>query len=90
MAANRLTSLVPSSDVFYTLNVLLGLARVPRVPDTINAAEIFLRNAEHLSTLPVREYAFGMALWAAAEHRLTYRRASLRASSQISSDACRL
>ena len=61
---------VPSSDVFYTLNVLLGLARVPRVPDTINVPEIFQRNAEQLLTLPVRKYAFGVALWAAAELRL--------------------
>ena len=27
---------VPESDVFYTLNVLLGLARVRRVPGSIN------------------------------------------------------
>jgi hypothetical protein len=58
---------VPRSDVFYTLNVLLGLARVPHVPDTIRVAEIFQRNVGQLMTLPVRKYAFGVALWSAAE-----------------------
>jgi hypothetical protein len=58
---------VPSSEVFYTLNVLLGLTRVPRIPDGIDAPTIFCRNAELLLCLPVRKYAFGMALWAAAE-----------------------
>jgi hypothetical protein len=58
---------VPRSDVFYTLNVLLGLARVPQVPDTIRVPEIFQRSVAQLRTLPVRKYAFGVALWSAAE-----------------------
>lgn len=58
---------VPHSDVFYSLNVLLGMARVQRVPRHIDVAEIFLRNVGHLPKLPVRDYAFGMALWASAE-----------------------
>jgi hypothetical protein len=58
------------SDVFYTLNVLLGLARVPQVPDSIAIATIFERNVARLPTLPVAKYAFGMALWAAAELKL--------------------
>jgi hypothetical protein len=60
----------PSSDVFYTLNVLLGMARVPSVPATINVPEIYQRNVQQLLRLPVRKYAFGVALWAAAELRL--------------------
>jgi hypothetical protein len=57
---------LPHSDVFYTLNVLLGLSRVAEVPASINLSEIFHRNAVQLTTLPVPKYAFGMALWAAA------------------------
>jgi hypothetical protein len=62
---------VPHSDVFYTLNVLLGMARVQHVPRHIDVAEIFQRNVGHLPKLPVRNYAFGVALWASAELGLT-------------------
>lgn len=58
---------VPSSDVFYTLNVLLGMSRVAEIPDGIDIPEIFRRNVLQLTKLPVRRYAFGMALWSAAE-----------------------
>lgn len=58
---------IPSSDVFYTLNVLLGMSRVAEVPNGIDIPEIFGRNALQLTQLPVRKYAFGMALWSAAE-----------------------
>jgi hypothetical protein len=61
---------LPASDVFYTLNVLLGLTRVPRPPRSIDLSGTFQRNASHLVTLPVSKYAFGVALWAAAELRL--------------------
>lgn len=61
---------VPHSDVFYTLNVLLGMSRVANLPADIDLPEIFHRNVARLTTLPVRKYAFGMALWAAAELRL--------------------
>lgn len=61
---------LPPSDVFYTLNVLLGLTRVARLPANINLAEIFQRNVSHLTTMPVSKYAFGVALWAAAELRM--------------------
>ena len=61
---------LPHSDVFYTLNVLLGLARVRRVPQTIDLAETFERNASQLTTMPVSKYTFGVALWAGAELRL--------------------
>ncbi|WP_225150195.1 hypothetical protein [Bradyrhizobium sp. NBAIM08] len=58
---------IPRSDVFYTLNVLLGMSRVAAIPDGIDLSEIFHRNALLLTKLPVRKYAFGMALWSAAE-----------------------
>ena len=58
---------VPPSDVFYTLNVLLGMSRLNDIPDSINVSEIFRRNVRQLTQMPVAKYAFGMALWAAAE-----------------------
>jgi hypothetical protein len=58
---------VPHSDVFYSLNVLLGLSRVTAVPDWIDVKGTFERNAKRLNELPVRKYAFGTALWTAAE-----------------------
>lgn len=58
---------VPSSDVFYTLNVLLGMSRVAGIPDGIDLPETFCRNVLLLTRLRVRKYAFGMALWSAAE-----------------------
>jgi hypothetical protein len=58
---------VAPSDVFYTLNVLLGLSRIPRVPLHIELPKTFLRNVLQLPKLPVKKYAFGMSLWAAAE-----------------------
>jgi hypothetical protein len=61
---------LPQSDVFYTLNVLLGLARVRQIPEGVNVRETFERNVPHLLTLPVSKYAFGMALWAGAELQL--------------------
>ena len=67
---NRPNESVPPSDVFYTLNVLLGMARVRRVPRNINLSETFQQNVRHLVTLPVSKYAFGVALWARAELRL--------------------
>jgi hypothetical protein len=57
----------PVSDVFYTLNVLLGYARVAQLPSGMNVADTFRRNALRLLTLPVPMYAYGMVLWAAAE-----------------------
>jgi hypothetical protein len=58
------------SDVFYTLNVLLGCARVQRLPGCIDVSGTFQRNVLQLLRLPVAKYAFGMALWAAAELKL--------------------
>jgi hypothetical protein len=58
---------LPASDIFYTLNVLLGCARVSQIPDEIEAAATFHRNIDRLIELPKATYAYGMALWAAAE-----------------------
>ena len=58
---------VPSSDVFYTLNVLLGFARVSRLPHGIDLADTFHRNVSRVIAVPVPTYAYGMALWTAAE-----------------------
>jgi hypothetical protein len=61
---------LPPSDVFYTLNVLLGMSRLDEIPDSINVSEIFRRNVRQLTRMPVAKYAFGMALWSAAELEL--------------------
>jgi hypothetical protein len=58
---------VPHSDVFYTLNVLLGCSRVEKIPADINVRAIFEQNVSQLITLPVAKYAFGVAMWASAE-----------------------
>jgi hypothetical protein len=62
---------LPPSDVFYTLNVLLGMSRLDQIPDSFNLSETFRRNALQLTRMPVAKYAFGMALWAAAELELS-------------------
>jgi hypothetical protein len=58
---------LPRSDVFYTLNVLLGLSRVPNVPAHLDLRAIFERNVAQVVTLPTPRYALGMALWSSAE-----------------------
>lgn len=58
---------LPPSDVFYTLNVLLGLSRVSRVPSHLDLHAIFEHNTALLTRLPVAKYAFGMALWTSGE-----------------------
>src|SRR5262249_55695209 len=52
---------LPRSDVFYTLNVLLGLSRLSHVPNSIDVSATFERNVLQLPRLPVEKYAFGMA-----------------------------
>lgn len=61
---------IPQSDVFYTLNVLLGMARVPQVPKNVDLPGTFQHNASQLLKLPARDYALGMALWSSAELKL--------------------
>lgn len=62
---------IPKSDVYYTLNTVLGLSRVSdksALPWDLN--DLFLTNCRRLPDLPVPIYAYGMALWAAAELQL--------------------
>ena len=61
---------IPASDVFYTINVLVGMSRVGRLPPHVDLAETFLRNASQLPDLPVNKYAYGVTLWASAELEL--------------------
>jgi len=61
---------LPQSDVFYTLNVLLGISRLKEGTHKIDTSAIFERNVLQLLTLPVAKYAFGMALWTAAQLKL--------------------
>jgi hypothetical protein len=58
------------SDVFYSLNVLLGFSRVSQIPSGIDVPSVFERNVWELLRLPVSKYAFGMALWTTAELEL--------------------
>jgi hypothetical protein len=60
---------VPESDVFYTLNVLLGFSRNEHVAAThgLDLREIFQTNVVLVPKLNSPKYAYGMALWAAAE-----------------------
>jgi hypothetical protein len=67
---DRSNESLPPSDVFYTLNVLLGMSRLDEIPDSINVPAIFQCNVRQLTRMPVAKYAFGMALWAAAELEL--------------------
>jgi hypothetical protein len=61
---------VPHSDAFYTLNVLLGMSRLRERPAGIDVAAIHEQNAVDLLRLPAAKYAYGMALWSAAELEL--------------------
>ena len=60
---------VPESDTYYTLNVLLGLAALPDggKASGFDVSGIFLDCCESMPNLPVPKYAFGMAMWVAAE-----------------------
>lgn len=62
--------LLPHSDVFYTLNILLGMSRLKVSPGDGWVRQVFEANVNVLTQLPVATYAFGMALWAAAELKL--------------------
>ncbi len=60
---------VPHSDVYYSLNVLLGLARVRAAlaAEPYDIPGTFRALCQALAGQPVRNGAAGMALWAAAE-----------------------
>lgn len=59
----------PESDVFYSLNVVLGLSQLQQTPTDLpwNRDEVFERCCLALHDHPVPVYAYGMALWAAVE-----------------------
>lgn len=60
----------PSYDVFYSLNVLLGLSKTPeaaRMAFGLAPDAMFQQVASRLNGAGARRYAYGMALWAAAE-----------------------
>jgi len=60
---------IPSSDYFYTLNVLLGFARLADKGAGLSydRQSVFLNACARLTELPVPVYAYGMAAWAGAE-----------------------
>ncbi|HUZ64899.1 MAG TPA: hypothetical protein VMU82_14435 [Acetobacteraceae bacterium] len=64
---------VPHSDLYYSLNVLLGLStvRTGLADEPYDVPALFLSLCRTLPTLPVRNGAAGMALWAAAELDIT-------------------
>lgn len=60
---------LPAWDTFYSLNVILGLAVASHSHEEkgYDLTAMLKQNAQHLLERPVPTYAFGMALWAAAE-----------------------
>ncbi len=58
---------LPARDVFYSLNVILGLASIHDFVDhAYDLCSLLHQNSRLLFELPVPTYAFGMALWASA------------------------
>jgi hypothetical protein len=60
---------VPHSDIYYSLNVLLGLARVRHLlaEEPYDVRYLLTALTREMPLWPVRNGASGMALWAAAE-----------------------
>lgn len=60
---------LPKQDVFYSLNVIMGLASLGRDAwaADYDLPALLHHNARRMFEVPVPTYAFGMALWAAAE-----------------------
>ena len=60
---------IPHSDVFYTLNVLLGFSQLPDQGKSTmwDVEDIFTQACRRMTSLPVQTYAYGTALWAGAE-----------------------
>lgn len=59
---------VPASDIFYTLNVLLGMSRLPKdvAREAADVADLYDRSCRAAAALTLRPYGYGMALWAGA------------------------
>ncbi len=60
---------IAESDVFYTLNVLLGLSRIRHLGPIhdFDLQHTFTENVVKVPKLASPKYAYGMALWASAE-----------------------
>ncbi len=60
---------VPPSDLYYSLNVLLGLSRVPGAlaAEPYEVPDLLVALCRGAMLLPVRNGTWGMASWAAAE-----------------------
>jgi hypothetical protein len=63
---------VPHSDLYYSLNVLLGLSNIRAAlhNEPYDVSVLLTSISRQLSKWPVRNGAWGMALWAAAELNL--------------------
>jgi len=59
---------IPGSDIFYSLNILLGFSRVADevIRAEIDAGDLYERCCRAAETTPLRIYGYGMALWAGA------------------------
>lgn len=79
---------VPSSDVFYSLNVLLGLSKIAHLKDVhaFDIPAIFSRCAELVPNVGAPKYGYGMALWAAAELNLELPAECMKAITAIVED----
>ena len=79
---------VPASDVFYTLNVLLGFSRIAHLAlnHDFNLPKIFQENVSLVPKLNSPKYAYGMALWAAAELDLDIPAETLTAIASVVED----
>jgi len=79
---------VPASDVFYTLNVLLGFSRIAHLAlnHDFNLPKIFQENVSLVPKLNSPKYAYGMVLWAAAELDLDIPAETLTAIASVVED----
>jgi hypothetical protein len=79
---------IPESDVFYSLNVLLGFSRIAHLPPShgFDLPRIFWENVALVPKLKSPNYAYGMALWAAAKLNLDIPPKTLAAIASVVED----
>src|SRR3954466_1961952 len=82
----------PHSDLYYSMNVLLGLARVrPALAGEAYQVPDLLRSLLQAATRhPMRNGAWGMALWAAAELDLDTPAVAVERIRDLTADQSRL